>query len=279
MEDGQQVLSFFGIGNDASAIDDEFISRGMKLSFIRLLRWKNGNDFLRSIESLNIAHQVLGKVIVEIPLSDESVFYDSITGASVRSMIEGIVAGISAREYFEIVGDFICEGIFTLDEVNKMLEKNDSSVRYYLKDETLKISFSYKEDSADEIDRVANVGTLFNRIESAMERADYAEVLHASASIFETIMRDVMNIPGNKMTFDSMMKNGFKEKSGLPEWVTDQMNKIYIDRGRKPIAAHGAVEEPGLTRRDAMEIVEFTKMVVKMQRDIQVDVSVNARHD
>ena len=165
MEDDQQGLLFLGIGNDASAIDNEFISRGMKLSFIRLLRRENGNSFLRSVESLNIAHQVLGKVIVEIPLYDDPVFYDPSTGASVRSMIEGIVAGISAREYFEIVGDFICEGIFTLDKVNKMLEKNDSSVRYYIENEKLKISLSYKEDSSDEIDRVANVGTLFNRIE------------------------------------------------------------------------------------------------------------------
>lgn len=117
-----------------------------------------------------------------------------------------------------------------------------------------------------------NIRLLISRMNDALKRLDYSGVLHASASIFETLAKDIVGIASIQ---DQTLKSFFdryRKDSGLPDAVLDYILGIYDSRNVTPLAEHGSIQTPPLSRQEAICLCEMTKAFVNMEYTLR-DVS------
>lgn len=99
----------------------------------------------------------------------------------------------------------------------------------------------------------------------ALKREDYSGVLHASASIFETLAKDIVGIPSVQ---DQTLKSFFdryRKDSGLPNAVLDYILGIYDSRNVTPLAGHGSIRTPIISRPEAVSLCEMTKAFANIE--------------
>src|SRR5205807_7428142 len=89
-----------------------------------------------------------------------------------------------------------------------------------------------------------NIRLLLDRMNDALRREDHPGVLHASASIFETLAKDIVGIS----TIQNQPLKGFFERyrknSALPDKILDYILAIYESRNITPLAGHGSTQTP-----------------------------------
>jgi hypothetical protein len=111
----------------------------------------------------------------------------------------------------------------------------------------------------------ANIGKLWERATDCWKRQDFAGVLHACASVIETMAKHIIQTP----SVQNQPLGGFFEKyrkhSELPSDYLDEVHRIYNLRNKTPIAGHGSTVAPGLTMREAQEIFDFTFSCVRLE--------------
>jgi len=115
----------------------------------------------------------------------------------------------------------------------------------------------------------ANIVTLEKRMDSALERDDYAEVLHCSASIFETMAKDVVGIPAVQNKTLKQFFNQYREASALPQEILDYILSIYEKRNVTPLAGHGSTQTPTISKQEATALAEITKAFVSIEYKLQ----------
>ncbi|MBJ8085163.1 hypothetical protein JDS82_29150, partial [Bacillus cereus group sp. N14] len=84
-----------------------------------------------------------------------------------------------------------------------------------------------------------NIRKLIQRIENAHSTEDYSGVLHASASVFETLAKDVVGLATVENQTLGGFFGGYRNRSNLPEPVLDFVLEIYNRRNAEPLAGHG----------------------------------------
>ena len=110
-----------------------------------------------------------------------------------------------------------------------------------------------------------NIVVLIQRIDAAFTRGDYAEVLHASASIFETLAKDIVGIPSvQSQTLKSFFER-YRKESTLPHEILDYILTIYELRNTTPLAGHGSTQMPNISRKEAIALLEMTKAFVSIE--------------
>lgn len=111
----------------------------------------------------------------------------------------------------------------------------------------------------------ANIGRLWERATDCWKRQDFAGVLHACASIIETMAKHIIQTP----SIQNQPLGGFFEKyrkhSNLPPSYLDEVQRIYNLRNTTPIAGHGSINAPGLSTREAQRIFDFTSSCVRLE--------------
>jgi hypothetical protein len=110
-----------------------------------------------------------------------------------------------------------------------------------------------------------NIGILYERVEAAWQRSDYAEVLHASASILETVAKHIV---ANPKIQDQSLGRFFKKYrnfSSLSDEHLDRVLEIYNRRNTTPLAGHGSTKPPGISQEDARAIINFTNECVRRE--------------
>ena len=110
-----------------------------------------------------------------------------------------------------------------------------------------------------------NIQILIDRMGDALRRDDYSEVLHASASIFETLAKDIVGIPDVQ---DKTLKSFFeryRKDSTLPNEILNYILDIYESRNMTPLAGHGSTRTPSLSREEAISLSEMTKAFVRIE--------------
>src|SRR5688572_4519786 len=103
-------------------------------------------------------------------------------------------------------------------------------------------------------------------METAFEKLDYAGVLHASATVFETLAKIVFDDP--KVETESLggFIGGYRKRSLLPEPLLDFIQETYNRRNKEPLAGHGATRLPTITAEDAAVLIEMTRACVRLER-------------
>ena len=102
-------------------------------------------------------------------------------------------------------------------------------------------------------------------MDDALRRADYPGVLHASASIIETLAKDIVGLPSVQ---DQTLKGFFeryRKDSTLPTEVLNYVLDIYESRNVTPLAGHGSTRTSSLSRENAITLSEMTRAFVKIE--------------
>src|SRR5690606_23015025 len=96
---------------------------------------------------------------------------------------------LNTIEFIEFVCDLINYEYFKIEFINDLLKKEGASFFIYSSAGKLGIEiYSIEEIEKENLDEEhLNIRTLVARMDTAFQNEDYANVLHASASIFETM--------------------------------------------------------------------------------------------
>jgi hypothetical protein len=108
---------------------------------------------------------------------------------------------------------------------------------------------------------------------AALERGDYPGVLHASASVFETLAKHVVALPSlQNQTLGSFFAR-YKKDSQLPAELQAKVIEVYEARNKTPLAGHGSTEAPSMTVQEAVTLAELTKAFVRIEYSLQAHAS------
>ena len=174
----------------------------------------------------------------------------------------------------ETIADLIQNGILNDNEVNKILIDENLSFRFDINetydegDVRVHVSGIDEIEVTEDEDEHPNIRILVSRMDSALERGDPGGVLHASASIFETLAKDVINIEsiGNQ-TLASFFER-YRRDSELPDPILDYILGIYKRRSTEALAGHGSREPTRISNQDAIILAEMTKAFVRIERQL-----------
>ena len=260
----------------------EVVPSEARLEFTRIIRDKcqlpEGDDdggiaVLRENEFINIANQVMGNSIYVLVGSAWGDYHPA-EHAWHHGQRELIMRLPSTPELAEILADYLQRGMMRSKQVNDILSHYNCgfSFRDIGGQDRVKVSVEIiSEDAIPEADLSndhANVRKLAARMDAALAAQDYAAVLHASASIFETLAKDVMQ---NPLVSDKPLGgffSAYKMKSRLPEPILDYMLAVYKNRNTQPLAGHGSLSPPKINAKEAVVLCEMTKSIVRMERNL-----------
>jgi len=115
-------------------------------------------------------------------------------------------------------------------------------------------------------DEHPNIRILLDRMTRSLYACDYSAVLHASASVFETLAQDIIGLESIKnQTLPSFFKR-YRKDSSLPNEILDYILSIYKRRNNEPLAGHGSTNTPSITQSEAVILAELTIALVKIER-------------
>jgi hypothetical protein len=114
-----------------------------------------------------------------------------------------------------------------------------------------------------------NIIVLRERMDDALARDDYAGVLHASASIFETMAKDVVGIPTVQNQSLKSFFDRYRKDSALPNEILDYILATYERRSVTPLAGHGSTRTPDICKEEAIALAEMTKAFVKIEYNLR----------
>jgi len=110
-----------------------------------------------------------------------------------------------------------------------------------------------------------NLGILYDRMNAAWKRHDYGEVVHASASILETMAKHVVAQPNIRDQTLAGFFDLYRKHSKLSKRQLDRVLQIYQQGNTIPLAGHGSVNEPGISMDEAEQIVQITNECVRTE--------------
>ena len=110
-----------------------------------------------------------------------------------------------------------------------------------------------------------NIKLLMQRMESALVSKDFPGVLHAAASIIETMAKDIVDLPSVQNQTLKSFFDRYRKDSALSNEILDYILSIYESRNSTPLAGHGSTRTPEISKEQALTICEITKAVVRIE--------------
>lgn len=268
-------MTFTGLSRrQKTQLETEVISNDARMRLTRLIRARcpaadPSVEIGRQNRFINMARTVLGKPLYKLE-SDDMGDYEPAEHNWHSGELELITKRPDTVQLVEILGDYIQAGYLDRTAVNAILGEDNVSVRFGTEgfdgDVTVEV-LSEQEIEAEAADADhPNIRLLVSRMDAALDRADYAAVLHASASVFETLAKLVFNSPSVETSSLGGFFAGYRQRSELPGPILDYIKDTYDRRNTSPLAGHGATRPPSVTREEAITLVEMTKMCVRLER-------------
>jgi hypothetical protein len=258
-------MYFMGLNKaDKKKLETEVISNDARLKLTRLIRDACDSedlnvDLIRRNHFINTARAVLKRPIYPLEPDDNAMYMNEEFGWHYAET-ELVMRRPNTAELVEILGDMLQQKMLKLSDVNGLLEEgfdSDISVRI-LSDQEI-------EDEPEELEQ-PNIRLLTARMEAPFDQKDYGGVLHASASIFETLAKLVFNNPNVENQTLASFFEGYRKQSKLPTPLLNYILRTYKRRNVEPLAGHGGTRPPRVTAREAASLVEMTKMCVRLER-------------
>ena len=263
---------------DVSQLEFEIVSDELLIYFTRKLeQWSEEPDelddiLMRKNRLINMSRTISGGKIYVLEAVDmggywpqERIYHDG--------EFKLIFRRLSTAEFAEFACDLIEQGCLDRDEVNRLMEKDGVSFRF-LKTHDGKVDVEVMPlKELEERETVAahgNISLLMQRMETALKAEDYAAVLHASASIFETLAKDIVGISAVQ---DKTLKSFFdryRQDSSLPDAFLDYILETYESRNVTPLAGHGSTAIPTITKEQSIVLMEMTKAFVRSEYKLRM---------
>ncbi len=276
-------MGFLGLSKEQKEnLVNEVVPERVRLKLTRLLRSATRSpdpvsQIVRQNRAINIIRNVLNLPLYELEAEDGEYYYPVEYGWH-NSQIELAFKIPNTIQLVEILADLIEDGVLSDEDVNGILEESNLSFRFDLYEDGLSGDrvvrvqvFSIKELDElleGDLDEHPNIRLLINRMDDALQRNDYSAVLHASASIFETLAKDIVGIPSVQNQTLASFFDRYRNDSSLPEEVLNYILNIYQRRSTEPLAGHGSLAEPNINREEAIILSEMTKAFIRIERQL-----------
>lgn len=255
-------------------LEFEVISERVRLNLARLFREvtrrEDGDSDIQIIlknRIINIARQIEGLPLYRLE-SDSDGYYFPQEEAWHFGELELISRRPETKDLIEILCDLIQEDLIPIEEVNNIFLENNSKIIFIEKSGNTQVEIENVNSEPDEDIKSEhpNIRKLIKRMEVLFNAQDYSGVLHTSASVFETLAKDVIKKPTIEDKSLGSFFESYKKHSKLSEPVLDMIKLIYDKRSTEPLAGHGQTAEPTITREEAAILMEMTKAFVRMER-------------
>jgi hypothetical protein len=255
-------------------LEFEVVPKRARLQLTRMLRGavehQDLNSFIARMNNVvNLCRNVLGLPINIIEVNDWG-DYEYVDTGWMRSELELSMRRPDTSELVETLADLIQDGWLDRDEVNELLAAHGCEFCFETNmDNEVRVEITPVEKiETREHEEIPNIRVLVQRMESSLEQDDYAGVLHSSASIFETLAKDVVALPTVEDKTLASFFDRYKQDSKLPDPVLDYILDTYKRRNTEPIAGHGQLKEPSITKEEAVVLSEMTKAFVRIERQL-----------
>ncbi|MBU8689487.1 hypothetical protein KM918_19400 [Priestia megaterium] len=270
-------MEFLGLKEiDVERLQFEVISDKARLKLTRRIRsLSNSEDnnlqLLRQNRFVNIVNNVLGKPIYVLE-SDDMGDYQMAEHAWHIGQIELIMRLPNTVELVEILADMIQERMLDVEVINEILNNDGCSVEFEMdshRDTVLVHVIPIEQiDEIEDSTEHPNIRKLIKRMDNALANEDYSGVLHTSASVFETLAKDVFGSSSVQNQSLGAFFNGYRNRSNLPSSVLDYILEIYNRRNVEPLAGHGSTLPSSINRDEAVVLGEMTKTFVRIERKL-----------
>jgi len=258
-------------------LEYEVVSDRARLQLTRLLRHAtraeaNSVRIVLQNKAVNIARNVLGLSIYTLDAEDADYYYPSEYGWH-NAEIELALRRPETSNLVEILADLIQEGILDVESVNCIIVNDNLSFSFASCDsfDDMDVSvqiLSIEAIEESEVDEHHNIRLLVNRMDTSIERNDPAAVLHASASVFETLAKDIVNIESIQNQTLGGFFDRYRNDSELPAEILDYILEIYGRRNSEPLAGHGSTQPTNITQKEAVILAEMTRAFVRIERQL-----------
>jgi len=269
-------MPFLGLSkSDKLKLQYEVIPYKARLDLTRLIRYISKQDdmiftMICQNKFINIANAVMHKPVYNLEC-DYLGEYQTAELAWHNGQIELIMRIPDTFELIEILADLIENKLLEESMVNIILKENGCSFSYKInKNDNVKIIIIPidKIDSELKDSGIPNIRSLVNRMAILLDANDFSGVIHTSASIFETLAKYIIgNSSIENKSFGSFF-DLYRKESKLPEPILDYILSIFKKRNTEPIAGHGSTLQPTIKKEEAIVIVEMTKAIVRIERNL-----------
>jgi hypothetical protein len=174
--------------------------------------------------------------------------------------------------------EFMCELFktdhFQVRSINELLEYENASFRF-TENGNYGINVFPIDNLEDKIDEEShpNIRFLVKRMEKAFTDSDFPLVLLSSASIFETMAKDIIGLDKiQDETLGGFFKR-FERDSSLPKEFLAYILETYNERSKEPLAGHGSTKLPTINKEQATSIKELTKAFVRIEYTLKAEKS------
>jgi hypothetical protein len=195
-------------------LEFEVLSKDFLIYLTRiLLDWTEDTEYLESVIArknriINLSRTITGDKIYVLESDDMGVYEQAEYDWHDSNFLLAF-RRLDTIEFIEFACELLRSGYFDVDFLNVSLKKEQASFRFRKNDQKLEVEV-FKLDEIEEADiseEHPNIRLLVSRMDNFLENEDYSGVLHSSASIFETMAKDVVGIPSIQ---DKTLKSFFE---------------------------------------------------------------------
>lgn len=253
-------------------LEYEVVSRDLRVYLTRLLddQIENGGRIYRLNSLINNARNLLGLPIYVLE-ADGYGEYESGEYAWHEGEFQLLMRRFDTISFIEYICELVIHDWFDGNTLNDLFEKDGLSFRIDNDMSSISVDVMDLKDIKVEDSESAhpNIRVLVNRMERSLENNDLSSVLHSSASIFETLAKDIVPLPTVQDKTLGSFFDRYRQDSRLPEELLDMILNTYKLRGSEPLAGHGSTSMPTITKEQAVVLCEMTKAFVKIEYTLQ----------
>ncbi|GGE76080.1 hypothetical protein [Priestia taiwanensis] len=269
-------MGFLGLTKiDEERLQYEVISDKARLKLTRLIKIASNSDdtslhLLRQNRFVNIANNVLGKPLYILE-SDDMGEYQVAEHAWHFGEIEIIMRRPNTTQLVGILADMLQENLLDINIVNEILIEDGTSIFFEAENyNNVKVYITPVEEIEDvnDSEEHPNIRKLVKRMDNVLADRDYSAVLHTSATIFETLAKDVVGLAAIENQTLGGFFDRYRKNSSLPEPILDYIIEIYRKRNKEPLAGHGSTQLPNIEAEEAIMLAEMTKTFVRIERKL-----------
>ncbi|MDD4102910.1 MAG: hypothetical protein PHU80_09830, partial [Kiritimatiellae bacterium] len=193
--------------SEAQELVYDVVSDDLKIHLTRVLRGaiKACDVDIQMINQNNVINRsrtIAGETIYVLEADGDGNFYPQ-EYAWHNGEMELVFRRLSTPTFADFIAELAQDGFLDECKVNELLEKEGASFRLKRKtrfavDTTVSVevfSLEALDKSERDADTHPNIRVLVRRMDTALNAGDFAGVLHASASIFETLAKIVVAQP------------------------------------------------------------------------------------
>ncbi|RXM52980.1 MULTISPECIES: hypothetical protein [unclassified Chryseobacterium] len=183
-------------------LEYEVLSKDLLIYLTRiLLEWIENVEYPEDIIArknriINLSSTIAGDLIYILE-SDNMGAYQQAEYDWHDSKFLLVFRRLNTIQFIEFACELLRASYFTIDFLNAALKSEGASFRFVRDRGNYAIEvFNIDQiEEADTSEEHPNIRLLISRMETSLEKEDYSGVLHSSASVYETMAKDVVGIP------------------------------------------------------------------------------------